>query len=278
MITLKEFLLRQPSFPEETETDAFYLALANRLEDSTAASKFVTGMPEGLHKRISLALTDYLQDVVSDAGLWRSFIDANRELYGYSVPFHPIPEEYVDYELNREDVRFLVWYVVAMLWEENKTVYPHDPALLSYADECFEILNLEYDEAPVPEQFNISQGLEFGDPEDHKAIYRLGNWLFLHSYLLTPAYSVSLREIMMSVDPKDPDAMKKVNDRLDQAMMDDTTGPLALFTPEWVYLMLERKLPKEPKPKEEPKIHPYYEKFMKYTGGETVRFLKATRQ
>lgn len=274
MITLNDFLLRQPSFPDQTETDAFYLDLANRLMSGQAQLSFARDMPDGLLQRMALTLTDYLQDVVSDAGLWRSFVDANRLLYGYSVPFHPIPEEYVDYELNREDVRFLVWYVTAMLWEDRRFIYPRDEALIEFADACFELLESVYDDAPVPEAFNISLGLEFGDPDDHKAIYRLGNWLFLHSYLLTPAYSLSLRDIMMSVDPKDPDAMKVVNDRLDEAMMNDTTGPLALFTPEWVYLMLERKLPKESKPAEQPKTHPYYEKFVTYTGGETIRFFK----
>lgn len=274
MITLKEFLLRQPSFPEQTETDAFYLDVANQLLSAFGSLRFAHDMPEGLQSRMALSLTDYLQDVVSDAGLWRSFVDANRILYGYSVPFHPIPEEYVDYELNREDVRFLVWYVTAMLWEEKRHIYPHDAALLEFADTCFEVLDRVYDEAPVPEAFNISMGLEFGDPADHKAIYQLGNWLFLHSYLLTPAYSVSLRDIMMSVDPKDADAMSTINTRLDEAMMNDTTGPLALFTPEWVYLMIERKLPKPPKQTEQPKIHPYYQKFVDYTGGETIKFFK----
>lgn len=272
-ITPKEFLLRQPAYPEVSETDPYYLSLANRLLEESAAQPFVSEIPEALHRRVVLALTDYMQDIVADAGLWRSFVDANRELYGWSVPFHEIGEGYVDYELNREDVRFLVWYVVAMLNEEMRTIYPHDASLIAYADRCFAILESEYDDAPVPEHYNIARGLEFNDAADHKAIYELGNWLFLHSYLLTPAFAMSLQEIMGSVDPADPDAAKTVNERLEEAMMENTTGPLALFTPEWVYLMLERKLPKQPaeeSPAKEP--HPYYSRFVEYTGGETVKF------
>lgn len=104
-ITLQEFLLRQPSFPEVSETDSYYLALANRLYGEIAGSPVFADMPDGVARRVALTLTDYMQDIVSDAGLWRSFVDANRELYGWSVPFHEIPEDYVDYELNREDVR-----------------------------------------------------------------------------------------------------------------------------------------------------------------------------
>lgn len=278
MITHKEFLLRQPSFPDATTTDQYYVDLANKIVDATGKMTFVSDMPAGLHDRIALTLTDYMQDIVSDAGLWRSFVDANRELYGYSVPFHITTEKYVDYELNREDVRFLVWYVVAMLWEEKRTIYPHNRELLEFADSCHDILELVYDDAPMPEHFNISYGLEFNDPQDHKAIVKLGNWLFLHSYLLTPAYSLSLRDIMSDIDPNDPDMIKKINDRLDQAMYDDTTGPLAMFTPEWVYLMLERHLPKKMERVEEQTVHPYYEAFVKATDGETLKFFNSYEQ
>ena len=271
-ISMKEFLLRQPAFPRQTETDGFYLAIANRLLDETDGMDLSARLHEGVRHKIALIVTDYLQDIVSDAGLWRSFVDANRQLYGFSVPFHDIPENYIDYELNREDVRFLVWYAVAMLSDEFKHIYPHDRMLLELADACFEILDSVYEEAPVPEDFNISRGLEFNDAEDHKTIYQLGNWLFLHSYLLTPAYAESLRDIVMSVDRNDPDNIVHINERLEAAMMEDTTGPLALYTPEWVYLMLERKLPEKQKTDSDKGNHPYYESFIRYTGGEVIRF------
>ncbi|MDE6393683.1 MAG: DUF3843 family protein [Muribaculaceae bacterium] len=276
-IDLREFLLRQPSFPEQTETDSYYLALANRLLNETRSIGLAGELSDAVRKRVALTLADYMQDIVSDAGLWRSFVDADRELYGWSVPFHELPESYIDYELNREDVRFLVWYVVAMYCEELRFIYPHDHRLLAYADGCFAILESEYDESPLPEDFNISLGLEFNDPDDHKAIYRLGTWLFMHSYLLTPAFSESLRDIVTEVSSGGEDPVAQINERLEKAMMEDPTGPLALFMPEWVYLMLERKLPPvgnkdESGQKENEGLHPYYKAFVKSTGGEVIKF------
>lgn len=274
-IDLREFLVRQPSFPEQTETDSFYLALAERLLNDTRSEGLAAELPDAVRKRVALTLADYMQDIVSDAGLWRSFIDADRELYGWSVPFHELPESYIDYELNREDVRFLVWYVVAMYCEELRFIYPHDPKLLDYADACFGILESEYDEAPVPENFNISLGLEFNDPEDHKAIYRLGTWLFMHSYLLTPAFSETLREMVADVAADGDDPVARLNERLEKAMMEDPVGPLALYMPEWVYLMLERKLPQQNNQENDggkEKLHPYYSAFTKSTGGEVMKF------
>lgn len=83
---------------------------------------------------------------------------------------------------------------------------------------------------------------------------------------------MSMREMMDGVDMNDPDAPVRMNERLDRAMMEDTTGPLALFTPEWVYLMVEGKLPAEKAPATEPAVHPYYDKFTRFTGGEEIRF------
>lgn len=270
-ITLKEFMLRQPDFPNVSETDEFYLGLANRLLVETAETSFCRQLPESLVKRIALTLVDYLQDIIADAGLWRSFVDANRSLYGWSVPFHEESEGYIDYELNREDIRFLVWYVVAMLWEEKRAIYPHDAELLDFADKCFSILDVEYDEAPVNGSFNLSRGLEFSDPEDREAIYHLGNWLFLHSYLLTPAFALTLQDIMGEIGPDEKEADTKLNGLLEEAMMQNTTGPLALFTPEWVYLMIESRLPKENEPDTD-EIHPYYKAFVKATGGKDIAY------
>lgn len=273
-ITEREFLLRQPNFPNRSETDAFYLNLANTLLSETTSDPFLTTMPEGLSKRIVLTLTDYLQDIVADAGLWRSFVDTNRYLYGWSIPFHTVGEDYIDYELNKEDVRFLVWYVVAMLWNDKRDIYPHNPQLIEFADRCYSILENHYEEAPVNESFNIARGLEFSDPEDSEQIYHLGNWLFLHSYLLTPAFSLTLHELMHDYDEKDPEADTKLNNILEEAMLQNTTGPLALFTPEWVYLMIKGKLPKDEE-KQVETIHPYYEKFVKATNGSEIKYFES---
>lgn len=270
----KEFLIRQPSYPKVAETDPFYLAVANRLLAETAGCNFAKMLPETLFKRVCLSLVDYFQDIVADCGLWRSFIDANMQLYGWKVPFHPYNDDYIDYELNCEDVRFLVWYVTAMLSEDLRHIYPLDANLLYFADRCCDILDAEYEDSPEPGGWHIARGLEFNDEQDHKDIYDLGNWLFLHSYLLTPAFAMTLHDIVGGVDAKAPDASTIVNERLEEAMLESTTGPLALFTPEWVYLMLEHELQPSAEFAADETIHPYYKKFTDFTGGETIRFFR----
>lgn len=270
LISKQDFLSRQPNYPQVTETDPYYWELANKIAEKGSESELYKLLPKAVVKRMALCITGYIQDVVSDAGIWRSFVEANRKLYGWAVPFHDLSEEYVDYELNREDIRFLVWYVLAMSYEEMRDIYPHDPRLLELADSWHEYLESVYEEVPVPESYNISRGLDFNDPEDSKAIYRLGQWLFLHCYLLTPAFSMTMGEIMSDPELRKEENLPMLHERLDKSMMEDPTGPLALFTSEWLYLILNGKLLSHNEGKGEP--HPYYKKFTEATGGKKIEF------
>lgn len=270
LISKQDFLSRQPNYPQVTETDPYYWELANRIAEKGSEGELYKLLPKAVVKRMALCITGYIQDVVSDAGIWRSFVEANRKLYGWAVPFHDLSEEYVDYELNREDIRFLVWYVLAMSYEEMRDIYPHDPRLLELADSWHEYLESVYEEVPVPESYNISRGLDFNDPEDSKAIYRLGQWLFLHCYLLTPAFSMTMGEIMSDPELRKEENLPMLHERLDKSMMEDPTGPLALFTSEWLYLILNGKLLSHNEGKGEP--HPYYKKFTEATGGKKIEF------
>ncbi|MCM1369703.1 MAG: DUF3843 family protein [Candidatus Amulumruptor caecigallinarius] len=273
-IELKEYLLRQPNFPNESKSDAYYLDVANHMLDNVENSQFARKISSGLLRKVILTLVDYLKDVVSDFGLWRSFVEANRSLYGWSVPFHDIPEEYVDYELNAEDVRFLVWYATSMLDETRRDIYPHNSELLEFANECFEFLNGVYEEAPVSEYAPDVRSLDLRDPEDHQNISHLTNWLYLHSYLVTPAFALTLSELYASAAASGEDLTVALNKELETAMNELPSGPLALFAPEWIWLFIKGTLPQviSKDADDENNVHPYYQLFVEATGGDTVKF------
>ncbi len=271
-ISPKEFLYKQPHYPEAIESDPYYLSVANHLLELWRESNIFSELPESLIKRIAVNITGYLQDIVSDMGLWRSFIDANRKLYCYSIPFHPVGEKYIDYELNHEDIRFLVWYNISMLDNLNRLLYPHDKKVIELSDIWFEYLDSIYEDAPVPDGYNIAMGLEFHDPEDQERIYHLGTWLFLHSYLITPAFALTMQEIMSDKELLESKDISAIQNRIEQAMSENPTGPLALFIPEWLKLIIEGKLSNLKPGNESDEPHPYYSKFIDATGGETIRY------
>lgn len=271
-ITKQEFLSLQPSFPQIEESDIYYYEEACRLFEMGKESELGRKIPESVMRRMALCLTNYLQDIASDAGIWRSFVNANRHLYGWSVPFHETPENYIDYELNREDVRWITWYALAMNYEPCRDIYPHAPEILALADSWFAHLEEVYEEMPVPEKYNLARGLDFYDKEDASEIYNLGQWLFLHCYLMTPAFAFTLGEKVSRLDHKDKDFDIKLQETLDASMLEDPTGPLAYHIPEWVYLIVTGKMPVENEGPREYEPHKYYKAFTAATNGKTIAY------
>ncbi|MDE6008774.1 MAG: DUF3843 family protein, partial [Muribaculaceae bacterium] len=157
MITMQQFILRQPAAPEETSTDKYYLDLANRLVKIASERNLFPSYPEKVVERAAMGLVGYYQDVICDAGIWRSFITENKRLYGKILPFYEVNEEkYQHTELNREDVRFMVWYVLSMTYEELRVRNPLDEELLKGADEWWRELERVYDESPMPEDYRLT--------------------------------------------------------------------------------------------------------------------------
>ncbi|MBD5203776.1 MAG: DUF3843 family protein [Bacteroidales bacterium] len=286
MITREQFLLRQPSFPKVEPTDPYYYDVACKLFDLLKKSEDLDVYPDALIGRAALCIVGYLQDVIADCGVWRSFVNECRRLYGRTIPFYEIGEDYVDYELNREDVRFLMWYALSMYYEPLRLTDPLDSRFEKAADACMTLLSEVYDDAPVPEGYMRWRHVELNDPEDTKEVVELAQWLFMHSYLLTPAFALTLSEIMEDIempsgrsdkrgetgkDKKDFDYVMR--ERLDEAMQQMPTGPLAMFTGEWVTLVLGGSIPEESAaPSMQP--HKYYTSFIKATGGKEIAYFQ----
>ncbi len=113
MLKFESFLLGQPCCPEETSTDRYYFNLTNRLIEIAEKDTNVKSLHSALIERAALCVIGYFQDMIADAGLWHGFIDECRRLYGTPVPFFSVSEDYIDYELNREDVGFIISYAVS---------------------------------------------------------------------------------------------------------------------------------------------------------------------
>lgn len=271
-ITREQFLLRQPSFPEAVATDEYYYKLANRLLAAAIESGYLSDYPEAVVGRAALCVIGYFQDVVADCGVWRTFISECRRLYGRTLPFYEVGEEYVDFELNEEDVRFLLWYSLSMYFEPKRVENPLDSRFEKTAKLLYNILNEVYEEAPVPEGYTRWRELELGVPEEANDVLEMGNWLFMHCYLMTPAFALTLSEIVATVDMTKDENVTELQQRLEQAMSEDPTGPLALYLGEWLHLVIGGSpMPKqEETPAAEP--HKFYKLFTEATGGKEIGY------
>lgn len=270
-LTFERFLLSQPSYPRVQPTDKYYYGVCLKLIELTATSHLLDEYHPSVVERAMLALTGYYQDIICDAGLWRAFINRNRALYNRTLPFYDTSDEYMDYELNPEDVTFMIWYATSMLSDKQRFTSPCDHGILQLSKILFDYLERIYDESPMPEGYCFGRELELHDPDDAETLYNLGHWLFMHSWLLTPAFALTLAEMVASIDESDMDALRK---KMEQAMSSEPTGPLALYLNEWVRLVAEGKMPKSKQTQPEVVIHKYYKQFVAATGGATVAFFR----
>lgn len=268
---MQQFLMWQPAAPQETSTDKFYLGIANRLALEARRQRLFPSYPEKVVERAAMAMTGYYQDVISDAGIWRTFITWCRNNYGYTVPFYDDGADYLDFELNKADVRFITWYALSMNYEGRRVCNPLDEEIVGGADKWWEILEEAYEEAPIPEDYRLTHELEMHAKEDSEAIYKLGDWLFMHCYLMTPAYALTLSEIASEIDLSKEDGLIMLRERMEKSMSEDPTGPLALYLSEWLYLIVDGKLPKAKK-KDPVQPHKFYTLFTQATGGKTIEF------
>lgn len=283
-ITLKQFLFTQPGGEVESATDKAYLDLANRLLALWHNRALMQDVPDDLKKVVVIGLMGYYQDVISDAGVYRSFTDEHQRLYGFRVPFHKEEEDYIDYELNRADVEFVLWYLLAFNSMSHRFLNPLDAKLLQLADTFYLVLEKEYEEMPDPDGYTALFDCELHSPESAENLHDLSQWLFWKNWLLLPPFQLTFAQIYngwieiqhTASDPQQ--AARQIEDEKQTAMAQLPTGPLALYLREWLQLILEGKLTqsrREKKAAEEAAkadAHPWYTAFMQATAGKDIAF------
>lgn len=278
MITQKQYLQRKIDATRFYDSDAFYLSLAYAICEAWEADTthpFADRDSQIVRQEVALNLTGYMMDVVADLGLWRAFTTHCRTLYGVPVPFYN-HDNYIDFELNRADVRFMTWYSLCFMGDPGENpLYPLDGNIIALADRFYEIMEERYDEAPRPEGMMKTNELEMHDPDDAEDIQTLGQWIFWSSYLTVPCFKTNMAMIYSQSKPDDKRGLLQI---MGQAQMELPTGPLALYLREWIWLIVEGKLPPKPRNEKQQEEHPYFKPFTNANGGEKIAFFNDYRK
>ena len=246
-ISVKDFMERQPNHPKVAETDQFYLWIALRLAKLWDESPWLRQLDDDVRLDVVLAVTGYYQDVVADGGVWRSFSRLHGERHGSPMPHYGRGEDYVDYELNRDDVRFVIWWTIA--GERGTDVLdPHDAELEALATAFFMLLDEEYEDAPAPRQFCIASEVDLDDPHDAQRIYDYAYWLYWRSFLLRPSSLAVMERAMPEAhaiiaragESDSRPLLQELNERL---MSTHPAGPIPLTTAQWLRLIIDDEMP-----------------------------------
>ena len=280
-ITAKDFMLKQPNYPQVAESDKYYMVLAGRLAKIWDNSRLLMNVGDEVRRDVVLAVTGYFQDVVADAGIWRSFSTMCRELYGRPVPFFDRPDDYIDSELNEVDLRFMVWYVIDSESETPGHLSPHDPGVERLAHLFFNLLDAVYEDAPTPVEYNMAMDVDFNDEQDTEKAYDLSHWLFWNCYFLRPAATSTLRMVaakaqeIINAYPDKDEAREHLLEMNRRVMVENTTGPLSLSIGEWMELIVNGKTPEtaDESDVEQGNEHRFYKQLVEATGGSRIAFI-----
>ena len=246
----------------QQDSDAYFVALANKLYKVCE----LPSLSSVGRKHLCLYLAAYLEDQISGLGLWRAFVKEHEHLYGTSLPFYNLSAEYVEDEVNLEDVCFLIWNT----WQKDLTdhafVNPMDELIQKQAARFMELLDAAYEEAPENASLeNFFKSFGSLDEADKKL-----TWLFGRTYLTEPSMLPYIERVAAD----------------DRFII--PTGPLALYLFEWIDAIggdeawksvkgLYLEEPELPEDMKQRNIETY-ELFTAAIGGESIVFLDGYEQ
>ncbi len=224
-------------------TDSYYTQLANKIFRGIDEykSKEITSADM---KRFALAVTAYFEDVISGLGMWRSFIEKHRQLYGKWLPFYDTSMDYYEDEINLEDVKLVLWMNMMDI-RKGRIVNPENPFLEMVALKSFAILLEEYESAPANDILVTSL---FSDRlmDNFMLVKSVLAWMAERSYLFGVSPKTK-REIQATAEGLDKTLAMDKNPGLSRyvaasyAGVAFPIGPLALRAKEWFAEMWKLK-------------------------------------
>ncbi len=243
-IATKDFRQMQPGYPITAPTDPYYMSLTAQLGAAWDKWGGLSTLNDDTRARVTLATVGYFQDIVADAGLWRTFTDQHRRKFGKPLPLSHIDDDYTDFELNRDDIRFLIAYIAN--GEHAHLGLPHidpdNPEVAALADLFFNLLDSVYETAPTPVDYLLLAGLDLNNPQETEQAYNLTYWLFWNSYIMRPTMLAATRTILDDVraliDRHGNDAEPHVADLHDHVMAKFPCGPIPMPIGQWIQLII----------------------------------------
>ncbi|MBL7111150.1 MAG: DUF3843 family protein [Bacteroidales bacterium] len=165
-------------------SDYYYMELSNRIKkivESSVHENIVSLLEEDERANLCCYLACYLEDIVSETGIWRAFTSQHNELYGKDLPFYHTVNYYPD-EVNLEEVYFLLWYFFSTTLYRETVFTPVSLNLFNLGFEINKLLDEEYERAPGNDRLKEFLSLSPGE-EDFFVIRKRIEFIILDSYL-----------------------------------------------------------------------------------------------
>lgn len=221
----------------------YYAKVAGQIFIALRGTSLGSLLGQDWRRDLAIRMALYLEDIVSEVGIWASFTRKCGELYGKPLPMVECPDDYYANEPNIEDLMFLTWLAaIDDICEEDYLAFsPTSPQVLEVAEKIFPIIDKEFDMAPVNEEF-VAALDEMGE---HTDFYELRSWLdyfVSHCYLTNSSLENDLIEEIFSLHAEgglDESQCHYLANVF--AAFSCKVGPLALKPVEWLTMLLRER-------------------------------------
>jgi len=184
-ITLKDWLEYHP-YNSEVCSDRFYIDLCNDLQHEMLHADEEGHLVGADYKYLACMLACYLEDTVSQTGMWTSFINEHHRLYGKYLPFYDV-DGYEHGKINQPDIQFLIWHFCSNLTIHRRFIDPFSIGNNEIARIMYGMLNETAGQAPVNEDLKsalmLSPDANFDRVCKHLDFFFFG--CYLHQYYTT---------------------------------------------------------------------------------------------
>lgn len=242
-IFTKDWLELHP-YKTADAVDQYYVSLANaiyfQLKELGFAELFDKKQDA---KHLALCLAAYFEDVITGLGIWRAFTTECQKRYGVYVPFYIKlfkEEEYYLYEINIQDVLFIMWHHFQQSVYDKEALPPIFDSIGTAALGVFTILDNEYENAPSNERL-LYILCDIDIDEEHFYDYRkILEWFHYDCY-----FNVGNKKRLLEATKKDKEKSEEYNDvmrystKMEQ-MMGSRHNLLALSSAEWLAKISEQ--------------------------------------
>ncbi|MEY4925670.1 MAG: hypothetical protein RI894_106, partial [Bacteroidota bacterium] len=205
-IYMAEWMLQRP-YEKSSAYDECYvhvcnqiLPIARNLIDMGAYRMSETSIETS--KSLTFVLASYLEDFVSEIGLWKAFTDENKQLYGLVLPLIPLRKDYDEDDVNVEDIQYILWQFFIRATDDSLIVDPKDVNLAIFAQQIHQIFIAAIDNGKV---YQTDFYKTFFRIDDKVSLINIKNqlyWIAMNSFLFTQDFSLLYKKKKEELEKK----------------------------------------------------------------------------
>lgn len=215
-ITGEEWTQTHP-FQLKCGSDLFYAKVATEILRGFESLNIDRSIPKGVLRTAAKSAAAYLEDIISETGVWNAVRTMYRKKFNRILPFFDVDaDDYFDDDLNLDDLKVLVWQAFNMCGKYyERTFSPLSVAVERMAIIAYDILIDRFEEAKPAKRIKDKVKSVF-KTGDYFQLRTLGLWLaadnpltaapFMRAWMMENAvktmHHLSKHEHLEGLDPE----------------------------------------------------------------------------